>query len=213
MGYVRALRVLHRAFGRYPLRERAHTLIRFLTCPFLRTLDAVPRGARVLDIGSGHSLFGVLLADEGAAEVIGVDPDLRKSLLPTPSPTVRKVAGFDDVIRGTFDAVSIFDVAYLIPPAERRALFARVFARLAPGGTFLFKEMDPQHRAKMKWAHFQELLATRVLRITLGSVFPDHTRGEVIAMLEEVGFVDAKARDIGRGYIHPHLLYTARRPQ
>src|SRR5688572_4812840 len=168
MGTVRAMRVLHRAFSRYAPSQRIHILIRFLTCPFLRTIDDVPRGARVLDIGSGHALYGVLLLDEGASEVVAVDPDLRKSLLPSPSPKIRKIAGYDDALRGTFDAVVIFDVAYRMPPQERRELFTRVLERLEPGGTFLFKDMDPRHRLKMKWARFQEWISDRLLRITLG---------------------------------------------
>src|SRR6188474_495462 len=133
IGYVRALRILHRAFRNYPPGHRLHILIRFLTCPFLRTIDDIPQGARVLDIGSGHALYGVLAAEERAREVVAVDPDIRKSLLPTPHPKIRKIAGYDDCLRGAFEAVVIFDVAYRMPPDERRKLFKSVFARLKPG--------------------------------------------------------------------------------
>jgi SAM-dependent methyltransferase len=211
MGTVRALRVLHRAFRRYAPAHRAHILIRFLTCPFLRTIDEIPERARVLDIGSGHALYGVLIADR-ASEIVSVDPDLRKSLLPAPAPRIHKVAGYDECIRGTFDAVAMFDVAYRMLPAERRVLFERVFARLEPGGTFLLKEMDPQHRLKMKWARFQERLSDSLLRVTLGQGFVMQTREEVTALLETIGFREIRVRAIDRGYLHPHLLYTAKRP-
>jgi hypothetical protein len=116
LGYFRAVRLLHRSFRSYPAAQRLHILIRFLTAPFLRTLDDVPLGARVLEIGSGHGVFARLAAEERASVVIAVDPDLRKSVLPSPSPKVRKVAGYDECIRGTFDAVALLDVAYRLPP-------------------------------------------------------------------------------------------------
>ena len=40
----------------------------------------------------------------------------------------------------------------------------------------------------------------------------EQSRQEVMAMLEEIGFRDVQARAIDRGYLHPHLLYTAKRP-
>lgn len=212
IGYVRALHILHRAFRSYPPGHRLHILIRFLTCPFLRTLGDLPQGARVLDIGSGHALYGVLAAQERASSVISVDPDIRKSLLPAPAPKIRKIAGYDDCLRGTFEAVTIFDVAYRMGPAERRVLFERVFTLLEPGGVFLFKDMDPRYRLKMKWARFQERLSDSLLGITLGEGFVEQTREEVASMLEQIGFRDIRARAIDRGYLHPHLLYTARRP-
>jgi SAM-dependent methyltransferase len=210
VGYFRALRILHRSYAKYPAAQRLHILIRFLTAPFLRTLDDIPLGARVLEIGSGRGVFARLAAEERASVVIAVDPDLSKSLLPSPSPKVRKVAGYDDCIRGSFDAVVMYDVAYRLPPAARRVLFGRIFERLRPGGVFLMKEMDSGRRWKMKWARFQERLSDRFFGITLG--FVDQPREEVESMLLAIGFTSFRARPVDRGYPHPHILYTAVKP-
>ncbi|MDP9192012.1 MAG: class I SAM-dependent methyltransferase [Acidobacteriota bacterium] len=212
IGFARALRVLHGAFGHYPPGHRLHILIRFLTCPFLRTVDVIPAGARVLEIGSGHSLYGVLITQERAREVIAVDPDAKKSLLASPSPKIRKIAGYDDCVRGTFDVIVIYDATYRMPLDVRRELFARVLGRLKPGGLFVWKDMDPGHPFKMKWARFQEWLSDSILGVSLGEGFLHQTREEAAAMLTAIGFTDLEARAIDRGYLHPHLLYTAKRP-
>jgi len=212
IGFVRALRVLHRAFGHYPPAHRIHILIRFFTCPFLRTVDDVPIGTRVLEIGSGHGLFGVLITEERAREVIAVEPDLAKSVLPSPSAKIRKVAGYDESVRGTFDVVVVYDVTYRMPAEERREFFRRAFDRVAPGGLLLWKDMDPAKRLKMRWARFQEILSDRFLGISLGEGFVHQSREESMAMLRGLGFTDLQARAVDFGYVHPHLLYTARRP-
>src|ERR671939_1236119 len=60
VGFIRALIVLHRTFGSRGLRERLHTFVRFVTCPFLRVAEHVPRGAALLEIGAGHGVFAAL---------------------------------------------------------------------------------------------------------------------------------------------------------
>ena len=212
IGHVRALRILHRAFRGYPPKHRIHILVRYLTCPFNRTLDVVPEGSRVLEIGAGHGVYALLISTERAREVVAVDPDLRKMLLPTPSPRIRKVAGFENCIRGTFDVIAFYDTLYLFEVRDRPALFASLFARLNPGGTLVLKDMDPSDRLKTWWAKTQEDLNTRFLHITTGSGFVHQTKEELAALLEAAGFVDFHARSVGRGYPHPHILYTARRP-
>ncbi len=209
---IRALRLLHRQFSHYPAGSRAHILVRFLTCPFLATLDAVPRGGRLLDIGAGHGTFARLAAEDRARQVIALEPDLRKALLPFRHPRVRFVAGFDGAVRGPFDAVSLIDVAYRVPLAAHDALYRRAFELLVPGGVLILKELDPAARVKFGWARFQESLNDRLLGVTLGEGFQYETRAEVTARLEAIGFREVRAVRVDRFYPHPHVLYTARRP-
>jgi cyclopropane fatty-acyl-phospholipid synthase-like methyltransferase len=137
---------------------------------------------------------------------------VRKSVLPSPSPKIKKVAGYDDCVTGTFDAAVIFDATYRMSLEVRRELFARVLERLKPGGVFLLKDMDRGHPWKFQWARFQEWLSDTLLHVSLGEGFVHQTREEVEAMLREIGFTGFTARAIDRGYPHPHILYTATRP-
>jgi hypothetical protein len=213
IGPVRALRIVHRAYAGYPASHRLHILIRFLTCPFTRLLDDVPMNARMLEIGSGHALFARLAVEERAREVVALDPDLRKSLLATPSPKIRKIAGYDSGVRGTFDAVAMVDVAYRLPLDGQCALLARIFELLRPGGTLLLKEMNPAQSWKTGWTRIQEWLNDTFLGITAGSGVVYLTRQETEEALRAIGFTEIESRAIDRGYLHPHMLYTARKPE
>lgn len=199
--------VLHRAYQSRDLRTRAHALVRFLTCPFLRVLRSVPPGARVLDVGAGHGVFSVLAADRGA-HVVAVEPDLRK-VLGASIPRVQFVVGYDDVVRGTFDVVAINDVLYKLPFEQWDALLTRVLERLPSGGMLLVKEHDPTARIKNAWNRWQESLATK-LGLTLGESFSYETPADFTARLQRLGFRDVEAKRIDFGYPHPHILYIAR---
>lgn len=207
-----ALRFLHGVYHRYPAGHRLHVLIRFFSCPFLRTLGDVPAGARMLEIGAGHGIYCYLMARDGSRQVLAVEPDTRKSVQ-AHTAGVRWIAGFDDCVRGSFDAIVIYDATYRMPIDYRTALYRRVYERLRPGGTFVLKDMDPERRLKMSWARVQEWLSDKLLKVSLGSGFIYQTRGEVEATLRSLGFTEFRARAIDRGYPHPHIIYTARRPE
>lgn len=190
------------------MKARMHALVRFLSAPLLRVAREVPRGARVLDIGAGHGVFAALALDAGARRVVAVEPDGRKLFRPLGH--IDYVLGYDDCIRGTFDAVAIIDVLYKIPEPEWDALLARVLARLAPGGLLLIKEQDPTARVKNSWNRLQEWLVS-LAGLTLGESFSYETPRDFVARLERAGFTDARARRIDFLYPHPHVLYVARK--
>lgn len=204
--FIRALIVLHRTFGSRDLRTRLHTLIRFLTCPFLRVAAVVPRGAEVLDIGAGHGVFSALAADRGG-RVVAVEPDLRKVRA---IEGIRFVGGFDDAVRGSYDVIAIIDVLYKVPLDEWDALLTRCRERLRPGGMLLLKEHDPTARLKNGWNRLQERLAS-LLGLTLGEAFSYETPAQMRERLERLGFHESASRRIDAFYPHPHVLYTARR--
>jgi 2-polyprenyl-3-methyl-5-hydroxy-6-metoxy-1,4-benzoquinol methylase len=204
-----AFRLLRRAYEAEPAGTRAHVLGRFLSCPFLRALEHVPPGGRVLDLGTGHGIFAQLALAAGAREVVAVEPDGRKVFHVPPHPRLRVVNGYHPAVRGRFDAVTIFDVLYRLPKEEWDPLLRWVRERLAPGGVFLLKEIDPEHRAKALWNRVQERGAD-LLGLTLGEAFSYETRGEIRDRLLRAGFAGFEAEEIGRGYPHAHILYIAR---
>lgn len=210
IGYFHALSLIRRTYGAAPPATRFHVLGRFLTCPFLRVLEHLPPAARVLDIGAGHGIFAHLALEGGARGVVAVEPDRRKIFLTFARPGLHVVGGFDDAVGGLFDAVSLFDVLYRFPVAEWDALFRSVRERLAPGGVFLIKELDPEHRAKQLWNRTQERISDRI-GLTLGEAFSYETRGQIRDRLSNAGFAGFEAVEIGAGYPHAHILYVGRR--
>jgi SAM-dependent methyltransferase len=207
--YIRALIVLHRTFAMLPIGQRLHTAIRFHTAPFFRVVERVPAGARVLEIGAGHGVFSCLALDAGAAAVVAVEPDLRKAF--GTRRAFHFVAGYDEAIRGTFDAVAMLDVLYTIPKEEWNPLLGRIAARVKPGGVFLLKEMDPRKRLKNAWNRLQETIAIRIVGLTMANAIVFEEPAAMIARLRAAGFASVDVVPVDRGYLHPHLLYVARR--
>jgi len=205
VGFIRALIVLHRVFRDRAPRDRIHVLIRFLTAPMLRVLNALPANGSLLDIGAGHGLFGVLAS--GMRRVVAIEPDVRKV---RPIAEIEFVIGFDDVVSGTFDAISIIDVLYKIPINQWDALLLRCLSRLRAGGILIIKEQDPTARFKNAWNAIQERFASAI-GLTLGESFSYEAPSDFIARLERLGFDDVKSKRIDFAYPHPHVVYTARK--
>ena len=200
--FIRALILLHRTYRTRDARTRLHALVRFLTCPFLRVIQYVPRGATVLEIGAGHGVFSVLARDRGASRVVAVEPDARKV---RHIDGIDFVIGYDDCIRGAFDVVAIIDVLYKIPIDQWDALLSRIDAK-----TLIIKEQDPTVRFKNSWNRAQERLAS-ALGLTLGEAFAYEAPQDFVARLQRSGFASVDVKRVGRGYPHPHILYVARR--
>jgi 2-polyprenyl-3-methyl-5-hydroxy-6-metoxy-1,4-benzoquinol methylase len=204
-----------------PRGDRFHVRTRWWTCPFPAVEQAVPRQGRVLEVGCGHGLLSVYLGlCSSERDVLGVDIDEDKIVLARRAaehldPATARVRfehlepeGF---AAGAFDAIVIADVLYLLPAERRLALLDECVAHLAPEGVLVVKEADRVPRWKGALTVGQELLATKVLRITEGdevefsppSTFVDHLT---------VAGLDVDLRRIDRGYPHAHVLLTAHHP-
>ena len=110
-----------------------------------------------------------------------------------------------------WDAVVICDVLYLLGRDEALDLLAACAAALAPGGVLVVKEIAERPAWKYRLARTQELLATRVAKVTQGDVVRFVDVDGMTGVLAAAGLTVGERR-VDRGYPHPHLLLTGRRP-
>lgn len=213
-----------RALGAYagaPRGDRFHVRFRWWTCPFPAVEREVPLAGRVLEVGCGHGLLSLYLALAAPTrDVLGVDIDADKIALADAAAASPAAAGararFAVVApgafaEGDFDAIVIADVLYLLPDGARLALLDACTGHLAPGGVLVVKETDRRPRWKGALTVAQELVSTRVLRITEGEEVhfaPPSTFAERLA----AAGLEVTSRRVDRGYLHPHHLVVARRP-
>jgi 2-polyprenyl-3-methyl-5-hydroxy-6-metoxy-1,4-benzoquinol methylase len=200
--------------------DRVHVRARWWSAPLHDVERAVPGHGRVLEIGCGHGLLSLYLAlSAPGRRVLGVDIDRDKieraraaagHLRPDEAHVSFVAIEPGDLPEGPFDAVVVCDVLYLLDTAARAALIDAAVDHLGTDGVLVLKETARTPRWKGLLATVQERLATGVLRIT---------EGDVVDFAEPSSFVDQLAgrglrvgqHRIDRGYLHPHVLITARR--
>lgn len=208
-------------FAPLPLRERLHVRARLASAPLGELVRRAPSG-RVADVGCGHGLVSALLAvADPARTLLGVDPDPRKihaaELGPGRLPNVRfECALIEDVARrepGTFDAVVVADVLYLLTEEAARGFLAAAFTLLRPGGVLLLKEAEDDGGWRTWKALLQERVMVQLLRRTRGSGGLGFVpRARMVERLTGAGFVLEEVVGLARGYATPHVLFVARRP-
>ena len=196
-----------------PLSIRAFTWGRLIVAPLERVaLEAPPRG-RVLDLGCGHGLFTNILAlASQERELLGVDPSETKLAVARRSSrslgNVSYIQGtIADVQEGSFQAICILDVLYLLPDAQKLDVLQRCRALLAPDGLLLLKTNDTRPPWKYALVRLEEELAVRLLRLTYGGEI--HFRGvpQYLALLQEAGF-EARVMQIDGVVPIPHRLFV-----
>jgi 2-polyprenyl-3-methyl-5-hydroxy-6-metoxy-1,4-benzoquinol methylase len=197
--------------------DRFHVAVRWRSCPFPEIEAQVPRAGRVLDLGCGHGVFSLFLAARSPArKVTGTDLDAaklvsaRQAARQTDLPVTFVESDGDHLPAGPWDAITVVDVLYLLGAPAALDLVGRAAAELAPGGLLVVKETDVRPRWKFELARLQELVSTRVTRITQGrgvDFVPPDAIAE--AMIDQGLTVDRQPLD--RGSLHPHVLLVGRR--
>ena len=205
-------------FDHAPKRDRLHVRGRFRTCPVALVDAEVPRIGRVLEVGCGHGLVSAYLAlSSHDRDVTGVDIDARKIAVashaqshadPDSAHLQFHHVGPGELPPGPWDAIVIVDVLYLLDRPAERALLDECVARLAPGGLLVVKETDISPRWKHWVAKAQEVVSTKLLRITAGSSLSFTPIAEIADHLRTRG-LDVTTRRVDKGYVYPHALVVA----
>jgi len=207
------VRAQYRELG---LRQRAYLTIRWLVCPFDRVLNLVPTAGKLLDVGCGSGIWLTYLAQERPGlELHGVEPDGRKVALARRSGMASRFqlheGLLEDVAAATFDIITVVDVLCLVPDDVKTAMLRASFRALSPGGTLILKDADTSPWWKYAPTKLEELIAVHVLRMTVGR--PAFQSVDWYARtLAACGFRDVETRRVDRGYVHSHVVLSARKP-
>ncbi len=130
---------------------RASRLREELETPCFLSLIGDPRGLRVLDLGCGDGYYSRLLAQRGAARVVGVD--VSGEMLAMAAAAEQRdplgieylcsdVAALPDL--GEFDLIAGTYLLHYAPNEDRlRNMCARIAAHLSPGGRFVALNENP----------------------------------------------------------------------
>jgi 2-polyprenyl-3-methyl-5-hydroxy-6-metoxy-1,4-benzoquinol methylase len=207
------------AYSEAQWRERVHVYGRWRSCPFDALAAHVPATGRVLDLGCGHGLLSLHLAlGSSRREVTGLDIDRDKIAVAQQAAHAARVdnvtfglARPGDRPVGEWDAITIVDMLYLLGPAAAEAMVAAAAAALAPGGVLLVKEMALEPRWKYQLTRAQEVVATRVVRITEGAHLALVPPSAIAGGMDRAG-LSVVHRPLDKGRLHPHHLVVGRRP-
>jgi 2-polyprenyl-3-methyl-5-hydroxy-6-metoxy-1,4-benzoquinol methylase len=206
-------------FDPLPARERWFVRGRAFTAPLLELERRAPAG-KIADVGCGHGVLTALLArDRPDRQVFGVDPDAWKIAQARQGPgqlgnVVLEACGIEGLLpahRGSFDAVIVCDVLYLLPISRWAGFLETALRLLKPTGVLLLKEAE----GNGSWKHWkcllQEMVMVGVLRRTRSSgAIVLQPRSATESLLQHTGFRVEEVVDLSKGYTTPHVLFVAR---
>jgi cyclopropane fatty-acyl-phospholipid synthase-like methyltransferase len=214
-----AATMARRAYAAESFGTRVHTALRWRTCPFREVADEVPQHGQILDAGCGHGLLSLYLAAQAPERhITGIDIDDEKLSVARRAASAANVDArvqFQHITPdwkpdARWDAIVEVDMLYLLG-RERAAAWLGVAAQaLQPRGRLVVKELDVTPSWKARWSKFQEVLATRVMRITEGEELELIPRDDVVAAMRDAGLT-VNTRRLDHGRLHPHYVAVGTR--
>ncbi len=215
----------HRPLGWYrkmAFGTRAHVALRWATCPFGDIEAELPAEGAILDWGCGHGVLATWAAHRSAGRTAhGVDIDADKLEIARSAAVAAHLADRtsfalvdpDEVPDGSWPAVVVNDVLYLLTPDAQVRLVEAAAAVIAPGGVLVAKVMGDGPRWKVRATEAQEAMVVGRLGVTASDagVHPSPSIDDVMSWMVNAG-LSATARPVDRGYHCPHVLVIGRRP-
>lgn len=201
---------------------RIHTAVRWATAPMEWVESNLPVDGDLLEIGSGHGLLSLHAALRGPGRrVEGVDVDAGKvadareaaralDLGPERVRFERVEPGWRPEPGRSHRGVVIVDVLYLLGRSSALDLCARAADAVAPGGVLVVKEMDTTKRLRAGLLRAQELVSTKVTRVTEGSTVELVPLDELAGCMVDRG-LDVTVVDLSARSHVPHAAVVGRR--
>lgn len=212
-------RVLVR-FGGESAFTRAHLDLRSRAMPLAAVLAEVPGKGTIVELGCGHGLVSLALAEAAPARsVTGLDIDparIASARCAAEHDPPLANAAFEAVtpgyeVTGPLDAFVVVDALYLLPRERQRTTLAAAAAALRPGGLVVVKELDDRPRVKAAFARMQEVVATRVLTPSAYGTIDPPPAALLDRWLRDAG-LEVASRRLDRRRPWPHHLTVGRRP-
>jgi 2-polyprenyl-3-methyl-5-hydroxy-6-metoxy-1,4-benzoquinol methylase len=144
-------RLAREYFSKCPIVYRILQTLRPRICPFAEIIAAIPKGARVLDVGCGGGVFLALLTHfDTTCTGSGFDTNpaavaaAQKMRAHHPQGLALSFQTLEinhPWPEGSYDVVSMIDVLHHIPPAAWESVIAMATERVQPDGFLLVKDM------------------------------------------------------------------------
>jgi len=143
--------------------------IRWWLTPYDRMASYLPQRGLIYDLGCGHGLFSLELAQESKArQVIGLDHDTARIRIAQSASQGVSNLRFEngDLAHadryGRPDAISIIDVLHYFDFSTQETHLAQAWRLLQKDGVLIFREVDPEGGWISKWNRLYEKIATTI---------------------------------------------------
>ncbi len=211
------MRDVIRLYSDQGLGIRLFVRLRHLLSPLEILEDKVPQAGNILDVGYGHGLFTNYMALRARPRnIVGIDPSVAKFKVAKKTegrvPNVHYILGdiADVVEHGSFDAITIVDVLYLLPEAEQKEILRACYQLLSDSGVLLLKTQDTKPLWRFILTYVQETVMVN-LKLTLGGkklhFLPAPKTREI---LEAAGF-SVEYFKLPSSLFYPHIVFVCKK--
>lgn len=173
-----------------------YAVLRRMICPFNEMRSYLKNRRYIADIGCGHGLFSVYLAQHNpSSTVFGFDPNLTR--LQSGYAAGKRMNNLhficgQFITKHSFDGICLSDVFHHLNSEDQTSLLAKIFESLVPGGVLVVKEICTNDGIQ----YLLSALSDRILYPDDNLLFRSST--EWIRLLEVSGFTVK----------HKHIWYT-----
>lgn len=192
---------------------KIYTWIRYITCPFLRIEQFVPKKGLIIDYGCGYGIFSNILSIlSREREIYGFDISQTRIEEAEKIITKDKKINFlsdknkIEALIKISDCVTMIDVICYFPEHEKEKILKSVYNNFKAGSILIIKDIQKKISIKYFWNYIQEIFAVKIIKITKADSLNFFNSEYMCNLLQNIGF-KVRVVDISKNYLYPHILY------